>query len=93
VRKEIDVDTSILRQYIGEYQLGPHFNITITLEGGKLMVQATGEGKVELFAERNDFFYTKIVNTQLEFFRDANGIVTRMTLFQGEQQAQGKKIK
>jgi hypothetical protein len=93
IRNEIDLDSATLRQYIGEYQLSPTFSVVITFEDGRLMAQGTGQGKVELFAEKPDFFYTKIVNVQLEFFRDATGKVTRVNLYQGEQQVQGRKIK
>jgi len=92
-RNEIEIDSAILRQYVGEYQLGPGFIVNVTLEDGQLMAQGTGQGKVELYAERNDFFYTKIINAQLEFFRDASGRVTRMDLYQDGRQLQGKKIK
>jgi CubicO group peptidase (beta-lactamase class C family) len=93
LRKEIELDSSIAKQYVGEYQLSPSFIVTITFEDGQLMAQATGQGKVELFAERPNFFFTKIVKVQLEFFRNADGKVTRMTLYQSGQEAQGKKIK
>lgn len=93
LKNEIEINPEILKQYTGEYQLAPNFNITISIEGGQLVAQATGQGKVELYAERENFFFTKIVKEQLEFFKDANGKVTRMTLYQGGQQAQGKKIK
>jgi len=92
-RNEIEVDTATLRQYVGKYQLGPDFIVTVTLEDGQLMAQGSGQGKVELYAERSDFFYTKIIKAQLEFFRDANGKVTRMNLYQNGNEAQGKKIK
>ncbi|MBS1597787.1 MAG: serine hydrolase [Bacteroidetes bacterium] len=93
LRKEIDVAPSILKQYVGEYQLAPNINLSIYLEDGQLVAQVTGQGKVELYAERDNFFFTKIVKAQLEFFKDADGKVTRVTLSQDGQQVQGKKIK
>ena len=93
LRKEIELPAATLKEYVGEYQLAPNFIIKITIEDGQLIAQATGQGKVELFAERENFFFTKIVKMQIEFFKDANGKVTRMNLYQGGQQAQGKKIK
>ncbi len=56
-RTEIAVDAAVLKQYTGEYELAPNFILTVSLEEGKFMIQATGQGKAELFAEKDDFFF------------------------------------
>ena len=50
-RKEIAVSPKILAQYTGTYELRPGFDLVITLEGEQLVSQATGQGKLPLFAE------------------------------------------
>jgi len=92
-RKEITVDTAVLRQYIGGYELAPGFIITITLENGKLVSQATGQGKAELFAEKDDFFFLKVVDAQIEFIKGADGKIEKLILYQNGRQIPGKKIK
>jgi len=92
-RKEITLDTAVLRQYLGEYELAPGFIITITLENGKLVSQATGQGKAELLPEKDDFFFLKIVDAQIAFIKGADGKIEKMVLYQNGRQIPGKKIK
>lgn len=49
-RREVAVATATLAKYVGTYELMPHFEIVLTLEGGQLMTQATGQGKFPVFA-------------------------------------------
>jgi len=93
LHKEIDLDSATLIRYVGEYQLGPKFIVKIAFEDGQLLVEAAGQGKVELYPELDNFFFTKIINLQIEFFKDANGKVTRMALYQDGDKVEGKKIK
>jgi CubicO group peptidase (beta-lactamase class C family) len=92
-RKEITLDTAILQQYVGGYELAPGFVITITVEDGKLISQATGQGKAELFAEKENFFFLKIVDAQIEFIKGADGKIEKLVLYQNGRQIPGKKIK
>jgi CubicO group peptidase (beta-lactamase class C family) len=91
-RATVRVDTSILRQYTGVYRFAPDFSIRITLENGHLLVQAGDQDKVELFAEKENLFFTKFLVTELEFYRDANGKVINVTLYQADHRIPGKKI-
>jgi CubicO group peptidase (beta-lactamase class C family) len=92
-RKEIAVDVSILKQYVGEYQLTPAFTITVSLEGNRLKAQATGQPQFDLFAEKENIFFLKVVDAKVEFVKDSNGTVTELILYQNGQQPHGKKIK
>ncbi len=92
-RKEIALAPELLMRYIGEYELMPGFSIVVTIEDGHLMGQATGQTKVELFAESKKDFFLKVVDAQLVFDIDAGGHVTGLTFFQGGQKLPGKKIK
>ena len=83
VRKEITVDPKILAQYTGTYELRPGFDLIITLEGDKLFSQATGQGKVQIFPETETKFFLKVVDAQVEFFKDEKGAVTHLVLNQG----------
>ena len=81
-RKEITVSPNILAQYTGTYELQPGFDLVITLEGGQLMSQATGQGKIPLFAESETRFFPKVIDAEIEFFKDDKG-VTHLVLHQG----------
>jgi CubicO group peptidase (beta-lactamase class C family) len=82
-RKEIKVSPKILAQYIGTYELQPGFDLVITLEGDQLMSQATGQGKIPLFAESETKFFPKVMDAEIEFLKDDKGAVTHLMLHQG----------
>ena len=91
-RKEITVDSILLKEYLGQYQLAPNFIITVTLESGKLMIQATGQGKGELFAEKENYFFLKVADIQVEFTKGTDGKTDKLLLYQNGQPSAAKKI-
>ena len=92
-RSEIEVDTAILKQYVGDYQLSPELILTIALEDGQLTATAKGQGKTELFAEKENFFFVKMANVQIEFTKNSIGKTTKLIFYQDGQQMQALKIK
>jgi CubicO group peptidase (beta-lactamase class C family) len=90
-RKVITVSPAILGTYVGTYQLTPDFAIVMTLEGGQLMTQATGQSKLPLFAESETKFFLKVVDAEVEFFKNEKGEVTHLILHQGGQDQKGIK--
>jgi len=92
-RKEIKLDPALYDQYVGEYELAPGFAVVITKENGRLMGQATGQPKVELYPETETKFFLKVVDGQVEFVQSEDRKVTGLILIQGGQRLPGKKIK
>lgn len=91
-RKEVTVSPAILAKYVGTYELMPDFDIVVTLEGGQLMTQATGQAKFPLFAESETKFFLKVVDAEVEFFKnDKGGEVIYIILHQGGQDMKGTK--
>jgi len=90
-RKEITVSAAVLGAYVGTYQLTPDFSIVVTFEGGQLMAQATGQPKFPLFAESETKFFLKVVEAEVEFFKNEKGEVTHLILHQGGQDQKGTK--
>jgi CubicO group peptidase (beta-lactamase class C family) len=80
VRTSIVVDPKVLAQYVGTYELGPQFSLAITLDGRRLMAQATGEDKSPLLAESQTKFFSTDVGSEVEFVRDEKGEVAYMVL-------------
>jgi CubicO group peptidase (beta-lactamase class C family) len=87
------VDPSAYDALVGEYELAPGFILTVTREGDKLMTQATGQQKVEVFPSSPTEFYLKVVEARLSFVKDAAGKVTGLVLHQGGRDMPAKKIK
>src|SRR5258708_39693064 len=67
LRKEVTVNPAIFDRYVGRYQLAPNFILAITREGEKLFAQATGQPKVELFAESEREYFLKVTDAQVTF--------------------------
>jgi uncharacterized protein YneR len=81
----------VLSQYAGTYELQPGFDIVVTLEGDQLMAQATGQGKLPLFAESETKFFYKVVDAQIEFFKDGKGSISNIVLYQGGREMKAPK--
>lgn len=88
-RKEVSVAPKILAEYAGTYVMSPTFQIVMSLEGERLMTQATGQPKFPLFAESDSKFFLKVVDAEVEFVRNEKGEVTEMVLHQGGQDVKG----
>ncbi len=93
VKRGVAVQSDSLMQYVGEYELAPGFSITITVEQDKIFAQATGQEKFELFSEKTDWFFLKVVEAKIKFVRNSVGAVTSMTLYQNGMEVEGAKIK
>jgi len=93
VRKDVFVDTSILQQYVGEYELVPNFTITITLDNGKLKLQGSNQPKIDLFAESDTRFFVKVVDASVDFVKGPDGKTASLILHQNGRDMPAKKIK
>lgn len=93
MKKEVTIDADKLKQYTGEYELSPGFTITFSIESNKLFAQATGQNKFEVFAEKEDMFFLKVVEAKVKFIKDEKGIVNKLILYQNGQEVPGLKIK
>jgi hypothetical protein len=81
-RKEVKVDAKVLESYVGSYAITPQFVMTVTLENGQLMVQATGQPKFAMFPESATKFFLKVVDAQVSFVKDEAGTVNALVLHQ-----------
>ncbi len=92
-RKEAVVDAAIYEAYVGDYEIAPNLTITISKEGSKLMVQAIGQPKLELFPESPSKFFVKEADIQIEFVVDGSGKATSLVFYQAGQRLPAKKVK
>jgi CubicO group peptidase (beta-lactamase class C family) len=72
-----------LDSYLGNYQLSPELVLTVSREGKKVFVQATGQSRIEAFAESNNKFFFKTIQASMEFVTDGNGLIKEMIFIQG----------
>jgi CubicO group peptidase (beta-lactamase class C family) len=91
VKQEVELPDELLDKYLGKYELMPEFILSVTREGKRVFVQATGQMKGEIFASEQHRFFSKDVNAEFIFHLDDSGNATGLTLLQnGEHKA--KKI-
>ena len=90
---EARLETTLLDEYPGEYELAPVFRITIRRDGDKLLAQATNQPEFPIFATKKDEFFYKVVEARISFTRDAAGKVTGLVLHQGGRDMPGPKVK
>jgi D-alanyl-D-alanine-carboxypeptidase/D-alanyl-D-alanine-endopeptidase len=92
-RTAIAVKPEVLETYAGEYQLAPDFSIKVTAEKDRLFAQATSQPRFEIFAEKENEFFLKVVDAQITFVKDDAGKVTHLVLHQGGQDQKAMKVK
>jgi len=91
-RKQVAVDPKLFDRYAGRYQLAPNFVLTVTREGERLFAQATGQPKLELFAEGEKEYFLKVVDAQITFEVDSGGAVNQLVLHQAGRDVPAKRI-
>ncbi len=90
--KEVHVDSQTLAHYVGTYQLVPGFSIAITRDGDRLFSQATNQARVEIYPEGEKDFFLKVVDAQITFVTDAQGVATALILHQGGRDLTAKRM-
>jgi len=90
--KDVEVDEAILETYVGKYELAPSFILTISRDGTQLKAQATGQPEFPVFPKSENEFYLKVVEAQLTFNKNDEGIIESVTLHQNGQNMPGKKL-
>ena len=85
------VNPKIYDDYVGKYELTPTFALTVTRDGDRLMTQATGQGKVEVFPESETDFFLKVTDAQITFVKEG-GKVTHLILHQNDQDMKAKRV-
>ena len=75
-----------LEKYVGQYQVtGVPLVITVTADGGKLAIQATGQPKVDLELVAGENYAMKGTPIKVTFQKDAAGKVTGMMMHQAPE--------
>ena len=92
-RTVIKVAVEKLKQYEGEYEIKPDLHVTMSVKDGELMASPTGQPSEIIYAEKDDFFFIKSQDIQIEFTRNDKKEVDGFILHQGGQKIPCKKIK
>lgn len=79
-RKPVHVLPEILRRYVGTYVMDAQPDVVnhISLEADQVLTQMAGQPKVPLFPESETEFFLKVVDAQVEFVMNDEGVVTHL---------------
>lgn len=91
-RQAVEVDAKIYEAYRGDYRLSPDFVMTVTREGDRLFVQATGQERIEVFPESESKFFAKAVDAQISFVKAPDGRIDHLILHQGGLDQRAKRV-
>ena len=90
-REAIVLDPAILERYVGVYELQPGFDLAVSLDGGQLMAQATGQGAFQLHPETETEFFIEEVDAQVTFVVGPDGKVGELILHQGGRDMRARR--
>tara|TARA_R110000868_G_scaffold45473_1_gene151010 strand:+ start:285 stop:758 length:474 start_codon:yes stop_codon:yes gene_type:complete len=88
----IALPETLLLKYVGKYELGPGAVMEISAVANQIFAQLTGQPQFEIFAEKEDSFFLKVVEAKIVFNNDQNGNVIGLTLLQNGREIPAKKI-
>jgi CubicO group peptidase (beta-lactamase class C family) len=91
-RSQVSLDPKQFDNYVGRYELGPNFIITISRNDDHFFEQATGQPKAEIFPESRTEFFLKIVDAEIAFQTGSSGHATGLILHQGQKTREAKRI-
>ena len=91
-RSTVPLSSAVADRYVGRYAIQPTFVIAFTREGDRFFVQATGQSKLEVFAESETKFFLKAVDAQVSFVQDARGQFNTLILHQNGLDQPGARL-
>jgi CubicO group peptidase (beta-lactamase class C family) len=78
-QREMKLDSTLMRQYIGTYVYDKNHTLSVTVKDGKLYLDGTrntGISNAPFVALSNSVFYNKNLYFKIEFVKDSRGNVT-----------------
>jgi hypothetical protein len=92
---EISLPQTELDRFVGRYDFGNGFVVSVTHPGATLWVRRegiNGEPGAPVYPEGPSAFFWKMVEAQISFTLDANGAVTAAAFREGDMHVQGKRL-
>ncbi|MBX3394216.1 MAG: serine hydrolase [Phycisphaerae bacterium] len=90
--KTASVSEEVLNRYVGYYELAPGMIIQITLSGGTLYAQLTGQDAAPVYPRSETEFAYRIVQARLTFQRNDDGTIESVTLHQNGRNMPAKRL-
>jgi hypothetical protein len=81
-RTIIELPATALSPYVGIYELRPGLELELSIRDGGLYARSSVGGAVRLWPESGTRFFSDEADAQIDFTRDASGVVTGLLLHQ-----------
>ena len=91
-RKAVAVDPRVFDAYVGRYEVSRNLVVSVSREGDRLVGEAAGFRKVELFPESEITFFAKDIDAQITFVGDGEGGVTHAVINIDGHKAEARKL-
>jgi CubicO group peptidase (beta-lactamase class C family) len=82
-----------LKEYEGEYEINKDLHVIISVKDGELVAAPTGQPTSVLLAEKEDLFFLRSPDIQIDFTRDDQKMVNGFILHQNGNNIKCNKIK
>ena len=90
-REAVRIASTAFDSRAGRYELRPGFVMELTREGDRYFAQATGQRKLEIFAARDDVFFSREVDAEIAFAK-GEGDAPVLVLKQGGRELRGARL-
>lgn len=90
---EIKIDPKTFDDYAGQYVFPENPDVVLSFfrEGATYYLQPAGQGRIQIFPASTSKFFTKIIDADATFIRDANGKVTSVLWRQNDRTSKAQK--
>ena len=89
----INLNPAIYDSYAGRYELASDFVLVVSREGDRLMIQSSGQPKVEIFPESETRFFAEGLDTVINFVKNPQGNAAQLVLQQGGREIPALRTK
>jgi hypothetical protein len=89
----INLNPAIYDSYAGRYELASDFVLVVSREGDRLMIQSSGQPKVEIFPESETRFFAEGLETVINFVKNPQGNAAQLVLQQGGREIPALRTK
>jgi serine-type D-Ala-D-Ala carboxypeptidase/endopeptidase len=92
VHHAITIDSKMLDEYVGAYEVVPNIRLTVTRQGDRLLGQLPGQEPHGIFPEAKDKFFFRVAEATVDFDRNEQGQVTGLVLHQNRRDTKAKRV-
>ncbi len=91
ILKAANLSHTALEKYLGDYDVSSDYLVKITTEDSHLYMQVNAEPKIEVFAEKENYFFLKNEDVRIRFKADDKGKIIQIGIFRGLNSKLGDK--